>query len=167
MANFGALIALVSFLGFAPAVLAQAKKDASPPKSDPTLLTLERIFSSADFELEKTRALRWRKRDSSYVTLDSAKGGQQLVAHDPATGKSEVLVPDHWLIPNGETRPLAIDGYEFSEDGARMLIYTNSKRVWRANSRGDYWLLDLSSRQLKKLGGDISPSTTQFAILPA
>ena len=163
MANFGALIALVSFLGFAPAVLAQAKKDASPPKSDPTLLTLERIFSSADFELEKTRALRWRKRDSSYVTLDSAKGGQQLVAHDPATGKSEVLVPDHWLIPNGETRPLAIDGYEFSEDGARMLIYTNSKRVWRANSRGDYWLLDLSSRQLKKLGGDISPSTTQFA----
>jgi dipeptidyl-peptidase-4 len=44
-----------------------------------------------------------------------------------------------------------------------LLIYTNSKRVWRVNSRGDYWLLDLSTRDLKKLGGDIAPSTMMFA----
>ncbi len=97
------------------------------------------------------------------MTIESAKGGQQLVAHDPASGKSEVLVPDHWLIPAGENRPLAVEGYEFSDDGSRLLIYTNSKRVWRANSRGDYWLLDLSTRELKKLGGDIPPSTMMFA----
>ena len=26
---------------------------------------------------------------------------------------------------------------------SKLLIYTNSKRVWRTNSRGDYWVLDL------------------------
>ena len=87
----------------------------------------------------------------------------QLVAHDPATGRSEILVPDHWLIPAGENKPLAIEGYDFSSDDARLLIYTNSKRVWRVNSRGDYWLLDLSTRALKKLGGKVQPSTMMFA----
>src|SRR4029077_8640051 len=100
---------------------------------------------------------------SGYVTLETSSGGQQLVAHEPGTEKREVLVPDHWLIPPGEARPLAIDGYEFSDDGARLLIYTNSKRVWRVNSRGDYWLLDLSTRELKKLGGDVLPSAMMFA----
>jgi dipeptidyl-peptidase-4 len=159
----GALVGHVLFLGLLPTASAQAKKATDPPKSDPSLLTLARIFTSGDFTPERTPAVRWRKHGSSYVTLESTKGGQRLVAHDPATGKSEVLVPDHWLIPAGEGRPLVIDGYRFSEDGARMLIYTNSKRVWRVNSRGDYWLLDLSTRQLKKLGGDNPPSTTMFA----
>lgn len=158
---FGIFVALIGTLGFAPAALTQAKK--APPQSDPSQLTLERIFSSGEFAPERAPSLRWRKTGSSYVTLESTKAGQQLVRHDPATGKSEVLVPDHWLIPAGENKPLAIEGYEFSADGARMLIYTNSRRVWRANSRGDYWLLDLSTRQLKKLGGDNPPSTTMFA----
>lgn len=148
----------------APAAIAQTKKEA-PPAGDPARLTLERIFSSAEFEPEKTPALRWRKHGSAYVTLESTKGGQQLVTHDPATAKSELLVPDHWLIPAGETKPLAVEGYEFSEDGARLLIFTNGKRVWRIKSRGDYWLLDLSTRQLTKLGGDNPPSTTMFATL--
>ncbi len=107
--------------------------------------------------------MRWRKRGSGYLTLESVKLGQRLVGHDPATGKSEVLVPDHWLIPAKEAKPLVIEGYELSEDGARLLIFTNGRRVWRVNSRGDYWVLDLSTRQLKKLGGDNPPSTTMFA----
>ncbi|MBI2807071.1 MAG: S9 family peptidase [Planctomycetes bacterium] len=159
----GYLVALAFFLGFAKAASAQAKKDLHPPRKDPALLTLDRIFNSAEFEPQKVPALRWQKRGSGYLTLEAGKSGQRLVSHDPATGKSEVLVPDHWLIPAGETKPLAVAGYELSENGARLLIYTNSKRVWRVNSRGDYWVLDLSTRQLKKLGGDVPPSTTMFA----
>ena len=159
-------LAVIVVVEVVPAAWAQAKKEAADPtKGDPSVLTLDRIFSSKDLELEKTPALRWRKRGSGYVTLESSKGGQRLVGHDPATGKSEVLVPDHWLIPAGEAKPLALEGYEFSEDGSRLLIYTNSKRVWRVNSRGDYWVLDLSTRELKKLGGDVPPSTTRFATI--
>ena len=143
---------------------AQAKKD--PPvalKGDPSLLTLDRIFSSNEFDGERVPAIRWRKPGAGYITLESVAGGQQLVAHDPSTGKREILGPDHWLIPAGENRPLAVEGYVFSQDGARLLIYTNSKRVWRVNSRGDYWVLDLSTRELKKLGGSVQPSTLMFA----
>ena len=155
---------LLGLLFRAVPLAAQEKKEATPaPKSDPAILTIDRIFDSKDFELEKVPAIRWACRGSGYVTLESGPHGQQLIAHDPATGRKETLVPDHWLIPAGETRPLAVEGYDFSDDGARLLLYTNSKRVWRLNTRGDYWLLDLSTRELKKLGGDIPASTMMFA----
>jgi dipeptidyl-peptidase-4 len=35
--------------------------------------------------------------------------------------------------------------------------------VWRENTRGDYWVLDLASHQLRKLGGDAPKSTLMFA----
>src|SRR5262245_45516986 len=135
---------LVLFAVFAQTlpIGAQPKKDdAGKSKSDPSILTLERIFSTGDFEGDRIPSMRWRKSDG-YVTIEQAKTGQRLVLHDPASGKSETLVPDHWLIPAGENKALAIEGYEFSNDNSRLLIYTNSKRVWRVNSRGDYWLLD-------------------------
>ncbi|HUV67449.1 MAG TPA: S9 family peptidase, partial [Sedimentisphaerales bacterium] len=44
-----------------------------------------------------------------------------------------------------------------------LLIFTNTKRVWRQNTRGDYWVLDLSDWKLQKLGGDAEPSTLMFA----
>lgn len=145
-------------------VSAQAKKDAAASgKSDLSQLTLERIFSSKDFEPQRASAMRWLKHRAGYVTLDSVPGGQQLTAHDPATGQQETLAPAHWFIPAGESKPLTIDGYTFSENGARLLIYTNSKRVWRVNSRGDYWVLDLNTRELKKLGGDAAASSLMFA----
>ena len=40
------------------------------------------------------------------------------------------------------TAPLAIEDYAWSGDGARLLIFTNTRKVWRDNTRGDYWVLD-------------------------
>jgi dipeptidyl-peptidase-4 len=153
----------LTLLGFSELAWAQVNKDtgASPPAT----LTVERIFDSGEFDTEQTTELRWKKQGAGYVALEKTKAGQQLVVHDPVKSTSDILVPDHWLIPVGETSPLPIEDYELSDDGSRLLIYTNSKRVWRVHSRGDYWILDLSTRQLKKLGGDLPPSTTMFATL--
>ena len=49
--------------------------------------------------------------------------------------------------------PQLATGYEWSADEKRILIYTNSQKVWRYNTRGDYWVLDLASGKLSKLGG--------------
>ena len=60
---------------------------------------------------------------------------------------------------------LDVEDHSFSKDGSLLLIYTNSKRVWRTRSRGDYWILDRSSRSLRKLASHAAPSTTQFATI--
>src|SRR5690606_19563421 len=39
----------------------------------------------------------------------------------------------------------------------------NTARVWRQNTRGDYWVLDLESGKLTRLGKAAPPSTLMFA----
>jgi dipeptidyl-peptidase-4 len=75
-----------------------------------------------------------------------------------------VLVPAAHLTAPGAPAPLDIEDYSWSPDGKRLLVYTNSQRVWRENTRGDYWVLDLGTWRLRKLGGRAAkPSTLMFA----
>jgi len=86
------------------------------------------------------------------------------VSYGAATGEKKILVSADRLIPAGATEPLVIQNYDWSLDDQKLLVYTNSKKVWRLNTRGDYWVLDLSSGKLMKLGGDeAKPSTLMFA----
>jgi dipeptidyl-peptidase-4 len=160
------LMGLIAFLSqFAPAPAQTKKPPTVAPGGDPSLLTLDRIFTSKEFDAKSPPTLRWRKPGLGFVTLDHSSGSQQLVAHDPASGRTEVLVPNAWLTPAGQDKPLDVEDFEFSDDETKVLIYTNSQRVWRVNSRGDYWILDRPNRKLKKLGGDVAPSTMMFATL--
>ncbi|MCZ6794200.1 MAG: DPP IV N-terminal domain-containing protein, partial [Planctomycetota bacterium] len=144
--------------------------DAPLPAEDAeeaSRLTLERIYKSEEFDGDGISA-RWLDDSSGYTTLESAtgpSGGRDIVRHDPGTGEREVLVPAEHLVPPGESRPLAVDAYDWSADRSLLIVYTNSKRVWRRKTRGDYWVLDRSSRELRKLGGDAKPSTLMFAKL--
>lgn len=138
---------------------------AEQPAPDETQLTLERIFASGEFRGQTPPVIQWMKLRTGYTTLETpaSGGGEDLVWNDPATGRREVLVPAHRFIPAGEEAPLAVEEYGFSEDGSKLLIFTNSKRVWRLRTRGDFWVLDIAAGELKKLGGDADPSTLMFA----
>ena len=132
---------------------------------DPALLTLDGIYGEKEFEPEKFTA-RWMPDGSGYTTIEDSKDpedAKDIVRYDPESGRREVLVSALHLVPAPDAAPLSIDGYSFSKDTARVLIYTNSQRVWRQKTRGDYWVLDRASRELRKLGGNAQPSTLMFA----
>ena len=136
------------------------------PATDPSRLTLDRIFASSEFQPERFGGFRWLKDGESYAKLEPSekvKGAMDLVRYQIATDKRDVLLSAQQLSPPSETTPLAIDGYQWSADGKRALVYANSKKVWRQNTRGDYWVLDISSGKLAKLGGDAKPATLMFA----
>jgi dipeptidyl-peptidase-4 len=133
---------------------------------DAATLTLERIFASSDFKPKSYGPIVWLNKLGGYAMLqpsDPVKGAEDIVRIDPATGKQEVLVSAVHLVPKGESKPLEIEEFHISGDDARILIFTNSQRVWRKNTRGDYWVFDITSRDLIKLGGDVKPSTLMFA----
>jgi dipeptidyl-peptidase-4 len=136
-------------------------------QTDPSKLTLDRIFKSRDFAADDLGAVRWLRSGDAYTRLEPApngKKGHELVAYDAATGARQVLVSAEKLVPKGAAEPLEIQNYDWSADDQKLLIYTNSKKVWRQNTRGDYWVLDLKSGGLTKLGGaDAKPSTLMFA----
>ena len=156
-----AKLTVLALLVAVPAVSAIAE-DAS----DPAILTLERIFSSEEFDSKGYGPIRWLKDGTGYTTLedsDTEEEGKDIVRYGPATGNREILVPSTRLVPEGESAPLEIDDYKWSENGAKLLVFTNTERVWRDNTRGDYWVLDLATWDLRKLGGDADESTLMFA----
>jgi dipeptidyl-peptidase 4 len=148
-----AFLLLLVTVPFVQAQLPEPKQAAD----DLGLLTLDRIFNSGEFRAQSYGPISWLSKQGGYAMLAPSmqvKDAQDIVRVDPATGNSEVLVSAAHLIPKGETKPLTIEEYHFSANEAHVLIYTNSQRVWRKNTRGDYWLLDIGSGDLRKLGGD-------------
>jgi dipeptidyl-peptidase-4 len=129
-------------------------------------LSLERLYDSEEFDLESFGPARWLSDGSGYTLLEDSslvEDRQDIVRYDPATGDREILILALQLQPAGSKKPLKIDNYTWSSDGSKVLIYTNSRRVWRSNSRGDYWMFDLISGELAQLGRDFTQSTLMFA----
>ena len=131
------------------------------------MLSLDRIFADSEFKERAFGHLKWSRCTASYFTLDAPGGdgaGQDLVRHDAASGEKSIVVPASLLVPEGASEPLKIEAFEFSADESRLLIYTNSKQVWRQNTRGDYWVLEPGKPgSLQRLGGDAEPATLMFA----
>ncbi|MTI31055.1 S9 family peptidase [Xanthovirga aplysinae] len=128
-------------------------------------LTLERIFNSGDFRTERFGPARWLSDGESYTTLEMSQStrGRDIVRYNAKTGEREVFVPAERLIPQGKNVPLWISDYQWSNDGRKLLVFTNTKKVWRYSTRGDYWVVDLDSWKMQKLGEDAKASSLMFA----
>lgn len=130
-------------------------------------LTLKRIFTDNEFSPEWFGQLRWFEGGDFYTTLESSQtheGYLDLVKNNTLTSEKEIIVPASWLVPTNQQNPLEIENYYWSEDKTKLLIFTNTARVWRYNTKGDYWVLDLDTKSLRKLGGkNASPTTLMFA----
>ena len=151
---------------FVTTCLITAISTAMPRKqSSSSELTLDNIYSKSSFGQRGFGPVRWMKDNSGYSTLEGTKksGGKEIVRYDAATGARTVLVTAKQLTPAKATEPLGIDDYEWSEDNSKMLIFTNTKKVWRYNTRGDYWVLNLKSGELKQLGKSLETSSLMFA----
>ncbi len=139
---------------------------AAGAEKDLSILTLERIYSSSEFSPKRFGPARWLEHKAGYTTLEKSEAlekGRDIVWYQPETGEREILISAEQLVPAGSPGPLEIDDYHWSADGSKLMIYTNSQRVWRQNTRGDYWVLDLTSGSLHQLGGDAGPATLMFA----
>lgn len=139
----------------APAALVAQSSDLSEQ--------LRRIFASAEFApRQRFGPARWIENGAAYLTLEpsTVAGARDLVRYESATGARTIMVPASRLVPAGAAAPLDLDDYSWSADGARLLIFTNSQRVWRQNTRGDYWVLERASGRLRKLGGPEAPASS-------
>jgi dipeptidyl-peptidase-4 len=146
--------------------LALAVTAAAPLAAQRTQrLTLDRIFASPEFDSQRFGPARWLE-DGSYTTVEASGAAieaLEIVRYDARSGRRQVMISAAQLTPPTRTTPLVVEDYTWSDDGDRMLIFTNSQRVWRRNTRGDYWVLDVGIGRLRQLGGDAPESTFMFA----
>ncbi|MGH2646994.1 MAG: DPP IV N-terminal domain-containing protein, partial [Ginsengibacter sp.] len=116
-------------------------------------------FFCCEINAQPPHGIHWAKDGNSYYEVKD--GG--IVQNDPASSKSTIIISKEQLIPTGASAPLSVRNFFFSNNGNKILIYTNSKRVWRFDTRGDYWLADLVNHTLKKMGEGRSSSSLMFA----
>jgi dipeptidyl-peptidase-4 len=130
-----------------------------------TALTLEDIFKNGTYSLNRFGPIYWMKDSKGYSSIEKnqALGGDDIVQYDAKSGKRTVLIAAGELIPEGEQVPLTVANYEWSEDNTKLLVFTNTRKVWRFHTRGDYWVLDLNTRKLRQLGRDLPEATLMFA----
>lgn len=120
---------------------------------------LNRIFEKKEYDAAEPRKFRWMPDGVSYsVTGPPPNGDLKLLVCGIETGRCAEQVKTS----------VAIESYEWSPDGKKLLVFANSMRNWASETatyarRGDYWLVDASSGDSRKIGAEARPSTLMFA----
>jgi dipeptidyl-peptidase 4 len=143
-----------------------AAAQPTPAFPHPSQQYYDDLRSNAGVHTNYPAESRWLDGGNRYTVLEPAASDPKaldLVAYDTASGARTILVPAGKLTPQGSSAALVVDDYAWSADGSELLIFTNTQRVWRLHTRGDYWVLHLSDGKLTKLGGDGPPATMMFA----
>lgn len=146
-------------------LIAQNVSDKALP-SAAFMDTLHAEYDRGEYRPHAPSESRWLDGGKRYTILEaspSQRGSVDLVAYETATGTRSVLVSASDLIPRGKSRPLSIDGYQWSADGTQLLVFTNAQKVWRQRTRGDYWVFRLADKSLAQIGADAPPATLMFA----
>ncbi|TAJ65391.1 MAG: S9 family peptidase [Chitinophagaceae bacterium] len=107
----------------------------------------------------RSQGIRWTREGNAFFSIERG----EIIKNDLPSLAKTVLVSKSQLKPKNDTGSLAIRDFSFSADDQKVLIFTNTKRVWREESRGDYWVLNIADKSLKQLGKGKPASSLMFA----
>ncbi len=117
------------------------------------------IFACVSSYAQPARGVNWSKDGKSYYYVNN----DAIVKVALSSGEQRKIAEAPMLTPQGKNEPLTIKNFFISDDEKKILIYTNSKRVWRYETKGDYWLLDLSQNKITQLGKKMPSASLMFA----
>lgn len=128
-------------------------------------LNLEDVVYGTIIQSKGTGSMTWMKDGERYsrVEKNDQTGGSDLVAYRAKDNAREVLIPSSLFINKQTGKPLQVRNITWSADNEQVLIYTNTRRVWRYDTRGDYWVLTLKDGSLRQIGKSLPESSLMFA----
>lgn len=126
--------------------------------------TLEEVVRGGLIRTEGGGNVNWMKDGEHYSKIErNADGGFDIMAYKAKDNSKEVLIPANLLVNPDTKKPITVRSFTFSDDNSKALIYTNTRRVWRYDTKGDYWVLDLASGKMQQLGKKFPEATLMFA----
>ena len=164
---------LAAALLIAPAAAAAQQQPAgTAPAAAPGRLSIDRIFRGADFRSAVVPSIAWSDSTSYVQAVPNPAGGTDLFRVDPVTGQRTALVRANQMLGSDE-QPIMAEGVSLSADGRLALVFHNTERVWRSNTRGSYTVVDLRTgrtlRTASRPGGQmfakLSPDGSRVAFV--
>ena len=120
------------------------------------IFSLNAVLSFSQF---RAKEINWTPNGTAYLKISQGN----IVRTDVLTNNETVIVKKEQLIPKGSETPLAFNIYSFTPDYKKLLVFTNTAKVWRYHTRGDYWILDVASNQLVQLGKGLPSQSLMYA----
>lgn len=104
-------------------------------------------------------SIKWSVDDNSYFRIEN----DEIVKFSLPDNKPKVIISKQQLTPQGNATPLKISFFAFSPDKQKALLFTNTTKVWRLSTKGDYWVLDMKTGLLNQMGKSLPASSLMFA----
>lgn len=129
-----------------------------------SLLTIDRIYNSDEFQGDYQRAVSWIDDGNAFISIEkNSDGADELVKYLSNDNTQNSFLSAEQLTPKGNGEPLSVSNFSLSNDGSKVLIFTNTSRVWRSNTKGDYWVYDFDTKTLAQIGKELPSSSLMFA----
>ena len=109
--------------------------------------------------MAQNKGINWTADGAGYYSFSEGS----ILRHDPKTDAQSVVIGKEQLTAAGTTTPLKIQSFDYSPNRNKILLFTNTARVWRYNTRGDYWVLTPIGNELKQLGKGLPAQSLMFA----
>lgn len=128
-------------------------------------LQIQDIVSGNVIQTKGIGSMTWLKDGERYSRLEANEqtGGIDIVAYRAKDNTREVMIPSSMLVDKATGKALSVRSISWSEDNGKVLVYNNTRRVWRYDTRGDYWVLTLKDGSLRQLGKGLPESSMMFA----
>lgn len=130
-------------------------------------VTVADLYQKGTFRVATVRNLVSMNDGVHYTRLE---GGTQIIQYQYATGDKVKTLLDLAQLEHQTIQK--IEGYELSPDESKILLYTNSRSIYRHSFVADYYLYDFRSRELIPLSekgaqqfASFSPNGTMVAFV--
>ena len=124
-----------------------------------TLVILFSFLISHAVTLQAQSKTQWSADGKGIFSLSK----NALVKTDVLTGDVDTIIGA--LVLNKADLFKEMDNYTWNERTGQLLVFANTARVWRYNTKGDYWLYDHNTKKWKQLGKSRPSQTLMFAKL--
>jgi len=103
--------------------------------------------------------IKWTADGNAYYEISNG----ELVTVSLPSNDRKTVVGRNLLYGGGNSNIGNLKDFQVSKDGTKVLLYANSRKVWRYETRGDYYVADLKTNQLVQVGKDKPASSLMFA----
>lgn len=111
-------------------------------------------FATAQFKADK---IKWTKDGMGMYENDNGS----IVKMNLKTGQQTILLSKDALKQNGKS--IDVKDFEVSTNEQIVLIFTNTARVWRYNTKGDYWFYHIPTKTFQQIGKQRAPQSLLYA----
>ncbi len=111
-------------------------------------ITLKDIFTNRKFSPARYGDYKSMNDGEHYCVWKN----DSLNIFDYKTGRyKKTVVTSSQLAPPGDTIPIAIDKFNFSQDEGRILLTTETEKIYRRSTKSNYYIYDVESKDISPL----------------